>query len=79
MKDRAQFNARVPTELAENARKVADQADFTRDELGLAAFDALFGTKDKLRLAKLQRVREIAKHLNLSFDAPENQPLGMAV
>lgn len=76
--EKRQFNARLPLPLRRAAINIADRLDWTREEIAEVAYATLFGSNDRLILAKKEKVEEVVKQLSLSFNDAEPQSVGMA-
>lgn len=76
--EKQQFNTRIPADLKRGTRIVAAALDWTVEDITEVALASLFGTKDRLILAKKERVEQAAKSLSLSFRIGESQHLAIA-
>lgn len=72
--EKEQLNARVRREFRQVIGKLADECNFTNEELVEVAFAALIGTKDTIIEAKRAMAASKARELNLSFEEPDHQP-----
>lgn len=57
----AQYNARVPENLVEDAHAIAAKLRWSKAEFAEVALASLLGKKDAVIEAKKQRVQEVAK------------------
>ena len=76
-KKREKFNARIPTELKRGVRVVSAALNWKVEEMTVLAVRGLLGVEDRETAAKLKKVRDTAKALNLSFSLPGLQPAGV--
>lgn len=77
-RDKKQFNVRLGKGLPEAIDSVCDKLAFGKDEFVEVAVRSLFGTQDEVIRAKGKMVKRMARELDLPFETPDGQSIGLA-
>ncbi len=72
--EKEQLNTRIPAPLKTAAATVAAALGWTKEEIIEVALASLLGSRDKLIIAKREKIQEKSRELALSFEQPERQP-----
>ncbi len=69
-----QLNARIPGPLRLATNTVAASLGWKKEEIVEVALASVLGSKDRLVLAKREKIQEKSKELDLSFEFPNHRP-----
>ena len=69
-----QFNARIPGPLKAATSTVAAALGWKKEEIAEVALASVLGSRDRLILAKLEKIQEKSRELALTFNVPDHQP-----